>query len=235
MVVHLHTVKLDVSPAKVTACRHVLSEAETHRAERFTRPKPRLYWLVARAALREILSIYTATTPNEIEFGEGKFGKPTLAGDCADNHLHFNLSHSRNRAMIAVTRVAPVGIDIEYERVISDWERVARRFFSADENRQLSEVVEADRQHAFYSCWTRKEAVIKATGQGLSARLDSFDVSLKPGQPATILNLRGEFRGKGDWFLQHIAMTDRFVGAIAVRHSGPIDVKYHDLWNSQSA
>ena len=228
--VNLHTINLDVSSAVRAKCRQFLSEEEKCRADRFSRPMLSERWLVARAGLRDVLASYCCKAPDDLEFDYEQFGKPVLAKRHADANLHFNQSHSLNLAVVAITRTGPVGVDLEYVRTIRDWENVASRFFSRCENLQLSDVEESSRQEAFYCCWTRKEAVIKATGEGLSARLDSFDVSLAPGVRAEVLTDRAARRGGGDWHLQHFDLANRFVGAVALRGSGGISVKLHEPW-----
>ena len=147
--------------------------------------------------------------------------------------LHFSLSHSGSIAAVAVTTAGPVGVDVEYLRPISDWQSVARRFFSVKENSLLSTVQEGQRELAFYCCWTRKEAVIKATGDGLSAELDSFDVSLEPGKPAAVLSDRSAHRRSGPWQLRHFDGED-FVGAVAIQSPRDMDVENHGLWSLQN-
>ena len=232
-VVHLHTINLDIPSEALLTCRRILSVEEKSRADQFTRTRLGNRWLVARAGLRDVLANYCAVSSNELDFGKEKFGKPVLVGRHTDVDLHFNLSHSNSLAVVAVTRVAPVGVDLEYKRALPDWESVARRFFSPSENQQLSCVAGLERQDAFYCCWTRKEAVIKATGEGLSARLDSFDVSLAPDAPVKVLADRGIDRESGDWSLLHFDIGDGYVGAVALRTSGTIKLLQQDHWTMQ--
>ena len=234
-VVNLHTINLEIPSEALVNCRRILSDKEKARANRFARTSLGNRWLVARASLRDVLASYCAASPDELDFGKEQFGKPVLAGRHADLDLHFNLSHSNSIAVVAVTRAAPVGVDLEYKRALPDWESVARRFFSPSENLQLSCVADLERQDAFYTCWTRKEAVIKATGEGLSARLDSFDVSLAPDAPVKVLADRGIDRESGDWSLLHFDIGDRYVGAIALHGSGTINVLQQNHWTMQYA
>jgi 4'-phosphopantetheinyl transferase len=207
-----------------------LSADECLRADRFATPRLRDRWLVSRAGLRDILGTYCHTPPGSVQFVTEQNGKPVLAGEDSGAGWHFSLSHSDAIAAVAVTKGGPVGVDVEYLRPIADWRRVARRFFSESENAQLSTVGVNQRELAFYCCWTRKEAVIKATGEGLSAELDSFDVSLEPGQPAAVLRDRSDYRWSGPWQLRHFEGED-FVGAIAIQSADSVEVANRGLWS----
>ena len=165
-----------------------------------------------------------------LRFHEQEFGKPALDAGVSGGDLHFNLSHSHDLAVVAVTDIAPVGVDVEFERTIPDWESVASRFFSPQEQAQLAAIDAGQRQHAFYNCWTRKEAVIKATGEGLSARLDSFDVSLLPNAGAEVLADRRGGSTEGRWQMQHIEPKPGYVGAVAMRSSRAFELVHHSDW-----
>ncbi|MEM8548166.1 MAG: 4'-phosphopantetheinyl transferase superfamily protein, partial [Pseudomonadota bacterium] len=152
--------------------------------------------------------------------------KPHLASELG---VQFNLSHSANRALIGVCREAAIGVDIEKVRKRARLADIAGRFFSAAEQAALADYADgADYRGAFYRIWTRKEAVIKATGEGLSAVLDAFDVAA--GQTATLLADRNPGRSAADWQLAHVAAGGDYVGAIAVRTPHPITIEYLDDW-----
>ncbi len=155
--------------------RRFLSEEEQARAARFRSAEYGVLWSWFRAGLREILAQYVKSEPAALEFQAGAHGKPALdeRGDCA---LYFNLSHAGQLALVAVTRCAPVGVDLEYMRELSDREALVKRFFSAAEQAAFNRLPAAEHHPAFYRIWTRKEALIKANGIGLSAPLDAFDV-----------------------------------------------------------
>ena len=232
--IHVHEVKLDVTPLERRSCWEILSDDERVRAGRFAYQELRDRWSVSRAGLRTILGSYAGSAPSELHFEQAEFGKPFLAdSDSAD--IHFNLSHSDNLAVVAVTAVAPVGVDVERVRAIPDWKRVANRFCSRSENTALSGVVQHQRERAFYNCWTRKEAIIKSTGEGLSARLDAFDVTLAPGEPAAVLNDRRSTANQQSWRLLHLDPADGFVGAVAARCPGKVNVTYHGYWETGHA
>ncbi len=232
--IHVHAVNLDVTPPELGACREFLSEDEQVRAGSFAYQELRDRWTVSRATLRAILGRYVESAPSDLQFEHADFGKPYLAGESSHN-IFFNLSHSDNVALVAVTATAPVGIDVERVRAIPDWNRVANRFFSSSENAALSGVDQQHRERAFYNCWTRKEAIIKATGEGLSACLDAFDVTLEPGEPAAVLHDRRSVNNGQTWRLQHLDPADEFVGAVALQCTGDVTVNYHDYWQMSHA
>lgn len=223
--VDVHVVGLDIGESTLARCRAMLSEDETKRASRFVFPRVANRWIIARARLRETLSYYCGTPPRKILIAEEERGKPVLARWSSDPGIHFNLSHSSDAAVIAISRLAPIGVDIELVRPIGDWKAVARRTFSPRENADLFGLPEALRMQAFYRCWTRKEAIIKATGEGMSARLDSFDVSCVPGDLPKVLADNSEDGRYANFQLRHFGVGDRYVGAVAMQESGSVNFK----------
>ena len=164
-----------------------------------------------------------------------EFGKPVLDSKVSGVDLHFNLSRSCDLAIVAVTDIGPVGVDVEFERSIPDWASVASRFFSPHEQAQLADVDAGQRQHAFYYCWTRKEAVIKATGEGFSGHLNHFDVSLMPNAGAEVLADRRGGCTEGRWQMHHIEPKPGYVGAIAIRSSRAIELNHNSDWLTDDA
>jgi 4'-phosphopantetheinyl transferase len=138
--------------------------------------------VVARGFLRYILSRYLETKPERLKFSYGEYGKPAL-----DGRLHFNMSHSHRVALLAITEDRQIGVDVEHIRADFATEDIARRFFSPAEVESFNSLPEEEQVAAFFRCWTRKEAFIKATGRGLSQPLDKFDVTLAPGVAAALL------------------------------------------------
>jgi 4'-phosphopantetheinyl transferase len=220
--VDLHVIRLDTPVEHIATCRRVLSADEIARAERFRDKTLAECWIVARASLRNILAGYFDLDPAALRFDQQNNGKPIIAPARGEPPLHFNLSHSHYMAAIAITKHGPVGIDIEHLRRIRDWSGVASRFFSPYEQSQLSEVADKNKLHAFYTCWTRKEAVIKATGEGLSARLDEFDVSLRPDSDAVMIADRAEREDDAPWHLRHFEPQAGYVGAMAIQSQQPV-------------
>lgn len=198
--------------------RDVLSSDERERAARFHFEKHRHQFVGARAALRFILGEYLGVAPEKIELVNGVNGKPELANGVSD--LRFNLSRREGLALVAVTRGREIGVDVE--RVRSDFPimEVAEASFSVAEFETLRNLPETQRVAGFYNCWTRKEAYVKARGEGLSFPLKQFDVSLNPGGPAKLLNVRGDDSEVNRWTMQDIPVGERYVAALAVEGSG---------------
>src|SRR5271168_2794995 len=203
--VDLWTVELRPDPAAQAGLENLLSPAELARANRFHFAKDRQAFIAAHGALRTILATYLDCGPAGIDFATGANGKPAVAG------IQFNLSHSADLGVVAVTQDREVGVDVEYfdpQRANMD---VARRFFSPREVSVLQTLPTEQKTAAFFNCWTRKEAYLKAIGLGLSAPLDSFDVSLAPGEPARLL--RGT---DARWSLHSFTPAPSYVGALAI-------------------
>jgi 4'-phosphopantetheinyl transferase len=167
--------------------RAVLNEEERMRAARFVRPADGPRYTVARASLRTLLGACLQREPHSLEFAVGEWGKPSL--DAADAvGLAFNLAHSGDLALIGVARAESIGVDIEAMRQIEDWRDLAERNFAPGEQRTLFAAADEDHFDSFFATWTRKEAVIKFWGQGLSADLDSFEVTTHARAPAQLLS-----------------------------------------------
>ena len=167
--------------------RTILNAEETARADRFLMDVHRNRFIAGRALLRDLLAGYLDEPPETIRFEYNEWGKPALAPGFTGRDLRFNLSHSQNLAMYAFVLERDVGVDIEMIRAEVANERVAENFFSPWEVETLRALSLEHQAEAFFNCWTRKEAYVKARGQGLSIDLKSFDVSLEPGEEAKIL------------------------------------------------
>lgn len=212
--IEVWSIALEQPPAIVAALRETLPADERARADRFRFERDRRSFCVAHAALRAILAGQLGCEPGEVAFQTGAHGKPALAH--RQPALEFNLSHSGDYALVALTLGAPVGVDIEQARPIADIERLAAHTFSPAEQATLASCPPAQYLAAFYNCWTRKEALIKALGLGLHCPLDSFDVTCLPGDPARIL--RGP-PGGGHWSLAALDAPAGYAAASAV--AGP--------------
>lgn len=212
--VHVWRIALEVSDPLLARLRETLADDERRRAERFHFEKDRRYFTAARGAMRILLADYVARRPQEVRFAYGNYGKPRLA-DEAD--LRFNLTHSHGLALLAVTRGRDLGVDVEHLRdVAGDGGPLAERFFSPREAAVLRSLPPEQRREAFFHCWTRKEAYIKANGKGLSLPLDQFDVSLRPGDPAMLLATRHGPDDVRRWSMQSLLPAEGYVGALAV-------------------
>lgn len=172
---------LDWSATAITSALSDLSPGECERADRYHRPLDRSRFIAAHSCLRRILGWYVDVLPDLLTFEHGPHGKPRLGGDAAFHDVRFNLAHSGKMAVFAVAIGRELGIDLEWMgRNVSCLE-IARRMFAPAEQQALEALTGEDRVRAFYRCWTRKEAYVKATGAGLSVPLDSFAVSVLPG------------------------------------------------------
>lgn len=219
--VHIWRAVLDVLPSHVENLRPILSNDERERAARFHFERDRSRFIVARAFLRILIGRYLQKTPSEIQFSYGANGKPFLDAE-GDAHLRFNLSHSGGMVLYAVTRGREIGIDLECVNETMKVEAIAGRFFSAREVAGLKSLPQHEKQRAFYACWTRKEAYIKALGEGLSVSLDGFSVSLKPDEPPALLDVQGDPQESSRWRFLEIDPDPRYVAAVAVESRSPL-------------
>jgi 4'-phosphopantetheinyl transferase len=213
--VHVWFARLDRTHARLSRMRTVLDPDETARADRFLMEVHRNRFIAARALLRDLLAGYLGQPPGAIRFAYNEWGKPALAPGLVARDLRFNLSHSQDLAMYAFVLERDVGVDIEMIRADIANERIAENFFSRWEVETLRALPLEHQAEAFFNCWTRKEAYVKARGQGLSIELDSFDVSLAPGEEAKIL------RGDDclDWSMVSFNPDHGWVAAMATQGS----------------
>ncbi|HET9982527.1 MAG TPA: 4'-phosphopantetheinyl transferase superfamily protein [Longimicrobiales bacterium] len=193
--------------------RALLDAAELARAERYRFARDRTQYVVAHGLVRLLLARYLGAEPAALKFAAGPFGKPSLC-EPAGGGLEFNLSHSADLVLLAVTRHRAVGVDVEcWDRDI-EAELLARQFFSPAERAQLAALPPDARVPGFFACWSRKEAYIKATGLGVSQGLDYFDVSLAPGEPARLLADRHATGRAAAWTLHDLAPAPGYSGAV---------------------
>ena len=206
-VVDTYCVDLDAPDIDLDRYRAVLSAQERDHAGRFRFDRHRRRYIVRRGILRELIGSYLGCDPADVALVYNAHGKPELR-DC---DLNFNLSHSRGMALYAFCRGAAVGCDIEWRDPQFAAEQIPERFFTRDEVHALRSLPLSRQTEAFFNCWTRKEAYVKAAGQGLSISLDSFDVSLTPNEPAAFL------RGGEGWSIQSFSPLPGFQAAIVAR------------------
>ncbi len=210
--VHVWRISLEIGDALLVRLRETLAEDERQRADRYHFEKDRRHFVAGRGALRAILARYLERRPQDVRFAYTNYGKPLLAGNTA---LRFNLTHSHGLALLAVTHGREVGIDIEHIRDNLEGEQLAERFFSPREVAALRALPPELRREAFFHCWTRKEAYIKANGKGLSLPLDQFDVTLHPGEPAALLATQHDPGEARRWSMQSLVPSAGYVGALA--------------------
>jgi 4'-phosphopantetheinyl transferase len=190
-----------------------LSDDERSRAARFHFDRDRRRFVVARAELRMLLAEQIGIAAREIRFAYAAHGKPSLAPEMKGD-LEFNISHSHELAMIAMARRRRVGVDVEHLRKLDDMQGIARRFFSPAEQQAMFEYSPREQPEAFFRCWTRKEAYIKALGDGISRGLDTFDVSLD--HPPRLLRDARDPDAPGRWEWGHLEPLPEYVAACVV-------------------
>ena len=206
--------------AGIQQVRRLLSPDEIQRADRFYFEEHRRRFTVARAAMRQILARHTDCAPRDIVFSYGAKGKPELAGRLEKFGIKFNLSHSFDLGLLAVTRGLSVGADIELVSPEFATQEIARRFFSPREVDALSAQPPGERAEAFFSCWTRKEAYIKALGEGISVPLDSFEVTFGQGVVAALRRVTFDPGEISRWRVYDIQTTERYKAALVVEGQG---------------
>jgi len=208
-VVHVWRCALDQEDNRLERLRRTLEPDELERASRFHFEKHRRHFIVARGFLRSVVARYLETQPEALRFVYGAYGKPGLA---SEHGLRFNLSHSNEVALLAVTLDAELGVDVEHIRADFASEDIARRFFSRAEVETFNALPKEEQVAAFFRCWTRKEAYIKAIGKGLSQALDAFDVTLAPGAAPELT--RAEDDDVSRWLLRDIHVGEGYAGAL---------------------
>ena len=217
---HLWLINLDQPDDVQRELVGLLQDDERARAARFARPQLRDRFAVGRGVLRRLVGRYLRMDPAALRLAEGPYGKPLLA-DEAD--LRFNLSHSEGQALLGVARGVEIGVDIEAVRPLRDRDDVARRTFTAGENRALSALPSTLRDAGFFACWTRKEAVVKTTGIGFAFELDWFDVPVNPvlGEADRPLELTvgGPAEVAGSYALWSPRTVEGFAAAVAIRRA----------------
>jgi 4'-phosphopantetheinyl transferase len=196
----------------------VLSSDERRRADRFVKPSDRQRFIARRAQLRKLLGERLGVPPNSVVLSFAPHGKPLLAAPLDRSGITFSISHSGDVSVYAFASRADIGIDVEAIRTVEDADRIAAIAFSRLEYETYERLPVADKAIAFLNCWTRKEALVKATGHGLSSPLAAFDVSLAPGEPAQLLRL-GSCHGDSGWRLYSFLPAAGFVAAVAARSS----------------
>jgi 4'-phosphopantetheinyl transferase len=186
----------------------LLSEDEVERASQFKFDHLRDFYTFCRGTLRRTLSRYLAVPGDSIRFQYGEKGKPFLP----QTRLQFNVSHSGSLFVCSVSSGLTIGVDVEQIRPIEDMTAIAAQFFAPAEQSHLASIAEEDRTHAFHECWTRKEAVIKATGEGVSRPLDSFEVAFGPGTMPHLMRIDDNY--SPTWQMDSFEPSPGYVGAV---------------------
>jgi 4'-phosphopantetheinyl transferase len=212
--VHVWAAQLDREASVIREMALLLDDEERERASRFRRRVDRDRFIVSHGVLRRVLARYLRKPAHALRFRRDRFGKPSLAHRST---LSFNMAHSDSMALIAVTTGRQVGVDVERVAVLDDAFDVAEICFAPAERRVLRALPAPRVSDAFFACWTRKEAFIKAVGTGLSAPLQAFEVTLAPGAPARLCRVSGSARVAESWTMQSLQPAPGYIGALAVR------------------
>ena len=214
--VHLWVVPLVISAKKSSYFESILSLDEQERAGRFRKTRDAERYVAARGSLRSLLGAYLTIEPDRLQFAYDAYGKPHLAGEECLSLIRFSISHSDDLALFGFARRHKIGVDVESIRLDIGVEDLAARYFSPNEFKRLCSLPMEQQREAFYCGWTRKEAYLKARGEGLSFPLDRVEVSLTPGEPAMILKVSDDPAVSRRWIVQHLSPASDYIGAAAV-------------------
>lgn len=213
--------RLDLEANELNMLAGFLRKEERHRANRFHYERDRRHFIVARGRLRQLLAARLNINPGSVELACGNHGKPLLARGPAAMDWRFNVSRSRALVLFAFCRGREVGIDVEAVLPVHEADAVAAHFFSRNELADYRALDSRDRETGFFNCWTRKEAFVKALGEGLRYPLGDFDVSLAPAAAAKILRV-GDAPGENcGWCLRSFSPVPGYVAAVVVERARP--------------
>lgn len=213
--IHVWRAALEDSASWAQSLGHLLSSDEWERAHRFLFERDRHNFINSRAFLRLLTGRYLHMEPSRLEFGYSSKGKPFVVG-ARDMDLRFNLSHSHGMALYAFTCGREVGIDLEHISETIETDDIAGHFFSPTEVGALRALPQELQRRGFFACWTRKEAYIKALGDGLSVPLDGFSVSLNPGESTVLLYVETDPEESSRWSLLELSPGSGYAAALAV-------------------
>lgn len=213
---HVWRASLNLARSSLARLRSTLTQDELERAGRYRSGVDRDRFTAARGLLRAILGRYLGLPPERLRFSYGPHGKPALEPNSGGDKIQFNVSHSCDLAFLAFARNRRVGVDLECIRSLPEASQLAERYFSAQERLAFHSLPEGARLSAFFRCWTRKEAFVKARGGGLALPLDGFDVSLAPGEPAKLLAVKEDPGEASRWSLCELPAPPGHFAALAV-------------------
>ncbi len=208
--------RLGLPTDSLQALEATLSVDEIQRAARLHFQGDKDRFIAAHGCLRDILARYHHWEPGQLTFSANDYGKPALSTDLSERRMDFNLSHSEDLALVAVTWRRKVGVDLERIRQGISAQVIARQYFSRSEFVELLGLPSGQREVGFFNCWTRKEAYIKAQGLGLSLSLESFDVSLDPNEPVILRATRPDPQEAARWTLLPLEVSPNYAAALAV-------------------
>jgi len=222
--------RLDLPTDSLKRLEATLSADEIQRADRFHFQGGKDRFIAAHGCLRDILARYQHWEPEQLTFSTNDYGKPALTTVSSERRMDFNLSHSEDLALVAVTWERKVGVDLERLRQGISAQVIAQRYFSKSEVAELLGLPSEHREIGFFNCWTRKEAYIKAQGLGLSLSLESFDVSLDPNEPAILRATRPDPQEAARWILLSLQVDSSYASALAIEGQG-LEFHFWD-WNT---
>ena len=209
--VHVWCAHLEPPAGQLTSLQQILAEEEAQRAARFRFWRHRRRYIAGRGILRVLMGSYLNMAPEDVKFSYSEYDKPFLP----DHNIQFNLAHSEAYALYAFCLTADIGIDLEKIRILKDADNIAARFFAPTEYARFRTVPQEDKYEAFFRCWTRKEAFIKAVGEGLSYPLADFDVAFEP-EKAQINSIRGSKAAAQRWSLFPLSALPEYTAALVV-------------------
>lgn len=212
--IHVCRLRFAAHEAQRAQFESVLADDERARAARYRFEKDRVQYLLTRGALRWLLGAYAGLPPESLRFQYNAKGKPSL-DPAHGSDIEFNVAHSQGLALLAFAKRRRVGIDVEFLSRPLEFEELAERFFSAAEVQALRALPNELRRNAFFACWTRKEAYLKARGAGLSLALNQFDVSLSPNEPPALLRVQDDEDEVRRWFIADINPSNEHAAALA--------------------
>lgn len=214
--VHVWLGKVPGDAVEISACARLLDGPERLRAERFVGMEARNEFVFGRALLRLLLGGVLRVDPTEVAIGYESRGKPRLISGSAEGDIRFNLAHSNSLVVIALAKGREVGVDVEWTGREMDWPLIAERVFSASELGGVLALPPEQQERAFFAGWTRKEAYLKATGEGLTDEISEIEFTFAPGKPAEVLRLPGADVETVSWEVHEIPLPEGFVGALVV-------------------
>jgi len=225
---HLWRIKLRQSESVRSRFWSILDKTEQARAKRFHFDKDRFAFIMARGALRAILGKYSGNDPAKIHFFYSGHGKPYTN---FSPKLNFNLSHSGDYALLGLVREYNIGVDVELIRSNLATEDIATRYFSKDEAQVFRQLPENQKVEAFFNCWSRKEAVIKCDGRGLSLGLSEFDVTLSPDLPGQLIRASWLGNEVNNWRMCALSVDPDYSACLVVDGK----IKEIETWEAGSS
>lgn len=215
--IHVWQARLDLPYESVARLERALTVAERGRIGALRSEVDRRRATTSRGLQRYILAGYAGGSAPDLRFGRGPGGKPEIESDSGDRPLHFNASHSGELLLVAVARAPCLGVDVERIRAVPRAERVGRRAFTESERRRIRDLPHEQRTESFITCWTRKEACVKALGEGVWSAFDRFEVTVDPRRAAEIVAVDGDRQAATEWSLYDLRPASGYVGALAVK------------------